>query len=136
MWRQHLTNDRREPTQLDAGIQTSLHSRGNSKNLIAGRTLWGYANDIVLRNCKKACAIAESRLDSTGNLPSGKREEDFYNHVLEEMYKVLEKSVKPVVKINQEDVDIVVDDEAKDDSSVSNDSFMPEHWFFPGFLSL
>ena len=78
-----------------------------------------------MRNCKKACVIVESRLDSTGNLPSRKKEEDFYNHVLEEMYKVLEKSDKPVVEINQEDVD----DENKDDSNVSNNNSMPENFY-------
>ena len=112
-------------SECDINLNLLRRTTLNSKNLIAGRTLWGYANDIVLRNCKKACVIVESRLDSTGNLPSRKKEEDFYNHVLEEMYKVLEKSDKPVVEINQEDVD----DENKDDSNVSNNNSMPENFY-------
>jgi hypothetical protein len=58
------------------------------KGLLTGRTLKKQA-DAVLRNGKKALSIAVKYLDKEGKPPSGTTIEDYENHILDGMFKLL-----------------------------------------------
>lgn len=112
-------------------ITISLLSRkaANSLLKVTATTLWRQAH-AALRNGKKALAIAEAYLNSDGSLPSGTTADDFYEHILAEMY-LARDGFTNVLSPDDED------DEAKEEDEVvrPQQEHREEGWFFDGWFS-
>ncbi|MGK3751067.1 MAG: hypothetical protein ACI8RD_003367 [Bacillariaceae sp.] len=70
----------------EIAYETLRCSTLNGKMLIPGRMLHSMAL-LTYQYGKKALAYAQAFLDSSKNLPSGEKEHDLLNHVIDEMYK-------------------------------------------------
>ena len=59
----------------------SAPTKARLKERVTGRNIYDLALQMI-RNLKKASALADEWLDTEGNVPSGKTWEDLYDHVL------------------------------------------------------
>jgi hypothetical protein len=111
------------------------YSTLNGKTLIPGRTLHCMAL-LTFQYGKKALAYAHAFLDSSKNLPSGEKEHDLLNHVLDEMYKEEIQGKKKIIDVLDEEGASV---DHNNDSNVFPEATpsekRPDDWVFPGYVA-
>ena len=105
------------------------YSTLNGNTLIPGRTLHSMAL-LTFQYGKKALAYAQAFLDSSKNLPSGEKEHDLLNYVLDEMYKEENHAKEKTIVLDGESPSI--DD---NDSNVTEVGKRPDDWVFPGYVA-
>jgi hypothetical protein len=117
-----LTTNSSDWYTKDSFSVASLSNTNNKSGIkISGRNISDKAKK-ALKNCKKYLAIYNSKLDSNGNLPSGKIEDDILFEVLYDLYqaKAGEKEDDSDAEDGEEELE-----DAKASGNVENQNAVP-----------